>query len=123
MARKVKQKELTNSRLLKDYASWVYCTNCQKTVAYLCYVTYDLCELNYTCNCGSQGRVFIEFDHEPPDQNCQPLALLKNRLCCPGDSSPLLTIVEKNVKKAAVRVVCNSCNEEYGHQYQSPALP
>jgi len=40
MGRVVKTKKLENARLLKEYASWIYCTSCEKTVAYLCYVTY-----------------------------------------------------------------------------------
>ena len=48
MARSPKIKEIVNSRLLKDYASWIYCTSCNKTVAYLCYVTYDLFSFEYT---------------------------------------------------------------------------
>ena len=113
MARKPIDKELTNSRLLKEYASWIYCTSCEKTVAYLCYVTYDLFELEYTCNCGSCGSVFIRFEHGEPEKSELPLSVVKNRLCCPKDSSPMLTIVEKNVKDFGFRIVCNTCNTEY----------
>ena len=113
MARKPKEKRLKNSRLLKEYASWIYCDACNKTVAYLCYVTYDLFDFEYTCNCGSHGKVFIEFEHDVPTNSKQPLCLAKNRLCCPEDDSPLLTIVEKNIQEAQYRIVCNTCHTEY----------
>ena len=116
MARKPKEKRLKNSRLLKEYASWIYCDTCNKTVAYLCYVTYDLFDFEYTCNCGSHGNVFIEFEHDAPNKNMQPLYLSKNRLCCPEDDSPILTIVDKNIQEARYRIVCNTCNTEYGNK-------
>ena len=81
LARKPKQKELQNSRLLKEYASWAYCTACNKTVAYLCYVTYDLFDFEYTCNCGNHGKVYIEFDRSKSVQSDQALIVIKNRLC------------------------------------------
>ena len=116
MARKTKRKELKNARLLKEYASWIYCTGCNKTVAYLCYVTYDLFDFEYTCNCGSHGNVFIEFEHNAPMQSEQTLRSVKNRLCCPKDDSPLFTVVEKNIAKARFRIICNRCNTEYENQ-------
>ena len=113
MARKPKIKQLDGARLLKEYASWIYCTGCETTVAYLCYVTYDLFEMNFTCKCGSCGRVFIEFEHEIPVKPGQALSVVKNRLCCPEDNSPLLSIVEKNLANYSFRVVCNGCNTEF----------
>ena len=113
MARNPKQKELQNTRLLKDYASWAYCTACNKTVAYLCYITYDLFEFSYTCNCGSHGSVYIQFEHDVPVKSPQPLTCIKNRLCCPADRSPLFTVVEKNVKDFRFRTVCSACHTEY----------
>ena len=113
MARKAKQIKLENSKLLKEYASWIYCDACNKTVAYLCYVTYDLFDFEYTCKCGNHGCVFIEFEHDTPAKSKQPLQLVKNRLCCPQDNSPLFTVVEKNIDEARFRIVCNTCNTEY----------
>ena len=113
MARKPKQKNLENSRLLKEYASWIYCTECNKTVAYLCYVTYDLFDFEYTCNCGNHGKVFIEFEHGDTSKSTQSLNMIKNRLCCPNDQSPLLTIVDKNIKDWQYRIICNTCNTEF----------
>ena len=113
MARKPKQKELRNARLLKEYASWIYCESCNKTVAYLCYVTYDLFDFEYTCKCGNHGSVFVEFEHDAPEKSNFPLHFAKNRLCCPKDDAPLLTIVEKNIIEARFCIVCNTCNTEY----------
>ena len=113
MARQPNQKRLENSRLLKDYASWVYCNNCNKTVAYLCYVTYDLFDFKYTCNCGSKGKVYIEFEHNKPKMSEKQLKTIKNRLCCSEDDAPLVTIVDKNLKDYKFNIVCNKCNTNY----------
>ena len=113
MARKTKQKELENSRLLKEYASWIYCDACNRTVAYLCYVTYDLFDFEYTCDCGSHGSVFIEFEHDAPAQSKHSLRIVNNRLCCPKDNSPLFTVIEKNIIEDRYRIICNTCNTEY----------
>ena len=115
MARTPLRKALENTRLLKEYASWIYCTVCNNTVAYLCYTHYDLFDFAYTCRCGSQGRVLIEFPHENEAvrKSAAPLQSAKNRLCCPQDGSPLLTLVEKNLAKAEFRIVCNVCRSEY----------
>ena len=116
MARKPKQKSLENSRLLKEYASWIYCTECNKTVAYLCYVTYYLFDFEYTCNCGNHGKVHIEFEHNNPARSNQPLTIIKNRLCCPNDQSPLFTIIDKNIKDYRFKIICNTCDTEFKNQ-------
>ena len=113
MARKPIKKELVNSTILKEYASWIYCSECKKTVAYLCYVTYDLFEFSYTCGCGNCGCVLIEFAHGDFVKSGEPLALLKNRLCCPTDLSPLFSVVEKNLVDFRFRVLCNSCHRSF----------
>ena len=102
-----------NSTILKEYASWIYCAECKKTVAYLCYVTYDLFEFSYTCGCGNCGSVLIEFAHADSAKSGEALALLKNRLCCPVDSSPLFSVVEKNLLAYHFRVLCNSCHTSF----------
>jgi len=113
MARKPTRKELKNTRLLKEYASWIYCEGCGKTIAYLCYVTYDAFDFEYVCECGKHGSVHIEFEHSAPKMSDEPLKIVKNRLCCPHDGAPLLTLVEKNLNEYAYRVLCNACNTEY----------
>ena len=106
-------KELENARLLKAYASWVYCTGCEKTVAYLCYVTYDAVDFQYDCACGSHGRVRIEFEGEAGVPSNDALADIKNRLCCPHDQSPLITVVEKNLTAFNLSIKCHECHGEY----------
>lgn len=114
MARKPSCKELKNTRLLKEYASWIYCESCNKTVAYLCYVTYDSFDFTYTCGCGGSGYVHIEFERENDvSKSTEPLIDIKNRLCCPEDKSPLVTFVEKNLKTCNCSVVCKECGVEY----------
>lgn len=113
LARKPKSKNLINSRLLKDYASWVYCTECNKTVAYLCYVTYDLFDFEYVCKCGNIGSVHIEFEYDSPTSTGEILNVIKNRLCCPKDNSPLVTVIDKNLESYKFSVICKTCNTVY----------
>ena len=114
MARSPKIKEIVNSRLLKDYASWIYCTSCNKTVAYLCYVTYDLFSFEYTCTCGNKGKVHIEFERSGSlNKSDLPLIEVKNRLCCPKDKSPLVTFINKNLIDYSSRIICKGCSTEY----------
>lgn len=113
MSRTPIYKELQNARLLKEYASWVYCTNCEKTVAYLCYVTYNNIDFSFTCICGSKGNVKIDFNSDKKDKDKKELILLKNRLCCPNDNSPLLTIVNKNIQNCNGTISCVECNKEF----------
>ena len=114
MPRKPTAKILTNTRLLKDYASWIYCEGCGKTVAYLCYVAYDRFDFEYKCNCQNVGCVHIEFENEHPiAMSAEPFTAIKNRLCCPDDNSPLVTVIDKNLQEYKLSVVCNKCNTEY----------
>ena len=113
MARKPAYKELTNTRILKEYASWIYCNECGCTVAYLCYVTYDLFDFEYTCNCGNHGKISIGFECREPEQSGLSLIKVSNRLCCPKDNSPLFTVVEKNIKDFNFGVACGKCNTVY----------
>jgi hypothetical protein len=113
MARIVRKKELKNSRLLKKYASWIYCDKCNNTVAYLCYVTYDLFDFKYECKCGSKGNVYIDFKEDTSKESNQKLKTIKNRMCCPHDESALITIVDKNIKEYKFEIVCNACDTKF----------
>lgn len=113
MARKPVLKDIENARLLKDYASWIYCTNCNKTVAYLCYVTYDNFDFNFHCNCGSKGKVKISFGKTDTQDDSKPLLKTQNRLCCPNDNSALLSIVDKNIKSYNFSIDCVSCSKKF----------
>ena len=62
MARTVKEKKLVNTRLAMNYGGWMYCDQCQESIGYLCYATYDEVNLRYRCRCGSQGEIHINFE-------------------------------------------------------------
>ena len=114
MPRKPVKKELTNTRLLKEYASWIYCDKCNNTVAYLCYVTYDEFDFEYKCKCQNAGHVHIEFENDNNAKKSHDrLIEIKNRWCCSNDNAPLVTIVEKNLQEYKFTVVCNKCNTQY----------
>ena len=114
MGRTVKAKNLENARLLKEYASWVYCTSCEKTIAYLCYVTYDKFDFQFTCKCGCVGNVYVDFgDLEKSTASAKGLELVKNRMCCPEDKSALVTFVEKNLQTYTCKISCLKCGKAY----------
>lgn len=114
MKRILKTKNLLNAKMLKEYASWIYCESCGKTVAYLCYVSYDNFDFKFTCNCKKEGEVYIDFGSvENPEKSNDKLVKIKNRLSCPKDESPLLTIVEKNIQAYSYKISCLNCSKEY----------
>ena len=114
MPRVLKNKELVNTRLAANYGGWMYCENCHENIGYLCYATYDKLELKYTCNCKSEGRVAIDFVDSEVGENCNnDLITIKNRLCCPEDNQPLITILDKKVENYVMNITCKSCNNIY----------
>lgn len=114
MSRIVNHKELVNTKLAANYGGWMYCTNCNKNIGYLCYVTYDQLKLNYQCNCGSKGSVLLDFeDSKIGNKIDKDLIVIKNRFCCPDDNTPLITILDKNVSSYKLEIVCHSCNKVY----------
>ena len=113
MARTLKHKELNNTRLANTYGGWVYCEGCEKTIGYLCYVTYDLIKLEYQCKCGNHGIVHVAFENDTATTAQQTLVTIKNRLCCPTDESPLVTILQKKLDTYKCEVVCKACNTKY----------
>lgn len=114
MARVLKNKDLVNTKLATNYGGWMYCTECNKNIGYLCYVTYDRLKLNYECNCGSKGYVFLDFeDTKDGSLTDQELTIVKNRLCCPDDKSPLITMLSKNIKIYEFEITCKSCGKIY----------
>jgi hypothetical protein len=60
MAEILKMKKLINTRLANNYGGWIYCSSCNQTIGYLCYVAYQSIFLEYSCKCGSKGRIHIE---------------------------------------------------------------
>lgn len=115
MARIVKQKELVNTRLATNYGGWMYCDSCNENIGYVCYSTYDRFEFDYTCTCGSSGSVKIDFeDSKIGNISNDALIMVKHRLCCPKDTAPLITILDKKLMTYHMNITCKSC----GHIYQ-----
>lgn len=114
MVRVLKKKELINTRLATNYGGWMYCDMCSENIGYLCYSTYDKLELQYTCNCGSKGRALLEFEDSKIGRECmEELVCIKNRLCCPKDQDPLITILEKKLTNYEMKITCKSCENIY----------
>lgn len=114
MARMLKHKELVNTRLATNYGGWMYCDSCGKNIGYLCYVTYDSLTLEYVCQCGSKGSAFLDFTDSVEGQSSKDdFITIKNRLCCPHDESPLITILSKNLKTYQFDITCKSCGKRY----------
>lgn len=114
MARVVKNKNLINTRLATNYGGWMYCEKCHENIGYLCYATYDRLELAYICNCGNEGRIFLDFSDSSNGKDCpDQLIIKKNRLCCPKDNEPLITILDKKVSSYEMKIICKSCESVY----------
>ena len=114
MARVPITKKLVNTELANGYGGWIYCEGCRQTIGYLCYVTYDHFALRYECTCGGEGSIHLAFTEEPPAQESgEALVKIKNRLCCPRDQSPLLTVNDKRLKSYRYEVVCQACRTKY----------
>lgn len=117
MARKPTMKELNNTKLASTYGGWIYCDHCGENIGYLCYVTYDNFRFEYECNCGGKGNVCINFgDVNNPSRTTDQLILIKNRLCCPNDASPLLTILENKLISYHCEIDCVSCKTRYSRE-------
>ncbi len=114
MARVIKNKELTNTRLATNYGGWMYCDKCNENIGYLCYSTYDRIVLKYKCNCGSEGSVFLDFiDSKTGQEDSTPMNIIKTRFCCPKDNEPLITILDKKVASYEMKITCKSCESIY----------
>lgn len=114
MARVLKNKELTNTRLATNYGGWMYCDKCGENIGYLCYQTYDRLELKYQCNCGSHGSAVLDFeDSKDGKESDESLVVIRNRLCCPEDNEPLITILDKKVASYEMKITCKTCGNVY----------
>jgi hypothetical protein len=114
MSRVPKTKELVNTRLASGYGSWFYCNSCNNNIGYLCYVTYDSFELEYTCKCGSRGSMYINFaERDDATESPEKLITIKNRLCCPNDKSPIFTLMTRKLDYYKYEVQCAECNMRY----------
>lgn len=106
----------SNAHFLKGHASWLYCDSCNKTVAYLCYVTYRYFKFTFTCSCGHHGWVenrYDDFDFSklPAGQLGQSAA--NKRYCCAKDDNALFSPVPKNLKSYSAEIVCRQCGTAY----------
>lgn len=114
MARTPNQKELCRTRLANTYGGWIYCEGCNKTIGYLCYVTYDRFRLRYTCVCGNTGSIAIAFDTQQPVKASEDaLIVQKNRLCCPVETAPLFSLRTANLRSYKYAVLCSACHTLY----------
>lgn len=114
MARILKNKELINTRLATNYGGWTYCDKCNENIGYICYSTYDKLNLKYKCNCGSEGSIVLDFEDSKIGKACSnELITIKNRLCCPNDTEPLITVLEKKVESYDLEVTCKTCSNIY----------
>lgn len=114
MPRTTKDKALINTRLATNYGGWMYCDKCQENIGYLCYATYDDITLDYQCLCGNKGQIHINFTDSENGTPCtDELTIIKNRLCCADDHSPLITILKKKLANYNLNITCKSCHKIY----------
>ena len=114
MARILKNKELINTRLATNYGGWTYCDKCNENIGYICYSTYDNLNMKYKCNCGSEGSILVDFDDSKiGKKSSNELITIKNRLCCPKDNEPLITILDKKHENYDMQITCKACNSIY----------
>ena len=109
-------KKLNNSRLLKSYGSWLYCTGCNKTVAYICYTTYKGLRISFLCKCGNCGGIeLLENTYLIPNniEIKKSLILIENRFCCPNDNEPIFSVVSKQLDSFEYQITCLKCNETF----------
>lgn len=110
------QTSAENAHFLKGHASWLYCDTCNKTVAYLCYVTYRYFRFSFSCSCGSSGWVENKFGEIDPTE-LPTGELTRNptnkRYCCEKDEAALFSPVPKNLLRYEAEVVCKACDTKY----------
>ena len=105
-----------NAHFLKGHASWLYCDGCQKTIAYLCYVTHSYFRFSFTCSCGAVGwaeNAYADVDMQKA-QSMQPARNPANkRFCCANDGAALFSPVPKNLRTYSAKAICKQCNAAY----------
>ena len=56
----------------------------------------------------------LDFEDRKIGKNSKDeLVILKNRLCCPKDNEPLITILDKKVASYEMQITCKSCESIY----------
>ncbi len=100
--------------MLKNNGSWLYCDQCNKTVGYLCYSTYQNFHFDFKCKCENQGSFDLKYETDKKvKRSSNPLLKKKNRLCCPEDESPLFSVVDKNIYQFSYDIICKTCLTSY----------
>ena len=104
-----------NCRLLKSYGSWLYCSHCNKTVAYLCYTGYKQIILAFECSCGAHGKILLKESGAEPatTPSAGELELMKNRYSCPKDGTAFFSVVGERAKSVSYQVQCADCGLSY----------
>ena len=114
MAKEIRNKKLINTRLANNYGGWIYCDNCDENIGNLCYQTYDSVNFKYVCNCGSEGSLEIDFvDSKEKRDDSSEMITIKNRLCCPKDNEPLITLLDKKIDHYEMKITCKACGNQY----------
>jgi hypothetical protein len=107
---------LNNAHYLKSHASWLYCDVCNKTIAYLCYVTYGYFKFDFTCGCGAHGsakNIFETVELDMLDKGSLEVKPENKKFCCEKDGDSLFSVVQKNLKSYSATVVCRKCKTKY----------
>ena len=56
----------------------------------------------------------IDFlDSADGSQTEEEMVTIKNRLCCPKDSEPLITILDKKLSAYDLEITCKACGSTY----------
>lgn len=107
-------------RLLKRTGSWLYCTACGRTVAYVCYTGYAAIALTFRCSCGGSGELALTAESAaavtgPTSGTVQhrALVLADGRYRCPDDRTPIFSTVASRFVAGHYSVVCASCRHAY----------
>jgi len=111
--RKLLYRDIKNGRMLKNNGSWMYCSECNNTVAYLCYSTYHNFKFESNCLCGNTSSFHLGYEETLNEIISTDLKLIKNRFCCAEDDAPFFSVVSKNIESYKCTVTCNKCNRSY----------
>ena len=120
MSRVIRNKRLDHTTLASNYGGWIYCDGCKQTIGYLCYANYDAFSFHYMCKCGNVGSMAITMeDGCETAESDAVMPIVKNRLCCPEDQSPLVTIRDVNLASYRCEISCHTCHTAYQKEMTS----
>ncbi len=62
----------------------------------------------------NQDFIQNNFEDSNIGENCSDeLVMIKNRLCCPKDKEPLITLLDKKVESYKMKITCKLCESIY----------